>query len=335
MRVLLTGASGFVGHHVAMDLRAAGHRVACLVRKDADAARLAADGFEVVRGDVSDVRHLTTAVDGCDGVVHVAGMIAARSFHEMRDVNEGGTGRLATACGRVARPPRRFVLVSSLAAGGPSVAGRPVCEDDAPHPVSRYGWSKLLGEGAARRALPDATELTVIRPPAVFGPRDRGIFAFYQAASKGVCPRVGLARRELSMVYGPDLAVAVRLALESPRAAGRTYYVADPEVVDLHVALEWIADAVVSTSSRPARRVRRIVLPEALVRLVGLIAEETARVRGAVPEFSRDKVAEFLATGWVCDVSRARDELGWAPRAPLRAAMAETAVWYREAGWIR
>ena len=129
------------------------------------------------------------------------------------------------------------------------------------------------------------------------------------------------------MVYGPDLALAICLATESERAAGRTYHVADPEPVDLHAALEWIAEAV-------GRPVRRVTVPEALVRAVGLVAEELAWFAGAVPAFSRDKVAEFLASGWVCDSSRARDELGWTPRAPLRAAMAETAAWYRNAGWI-
>jgi nucleoside-diphosphate-sugar epimerase len=328
METLVTGASGFVGRHVAEALRDAGSSVRCLVRGEADAASLAREGFAVVRGDLSDARRLAEAVRGCGAVVHVAGMISARSFEEMRGVNEGGTGRLAAACGLAGTPPSRFVLVSSLAAAGPSSGGRAVREDDAPRPVSRYGWSKLLGERAARRALPRATSLVVLRPPAVFGPRDRGILPFFRAASRGVRPRIGLRPRSVSLVFGPDLADAVRRAVEAPQAAGRTYHVADPDARTLDETLLAIAGAV-------GMRTVEVSVPEALLRAVGVLAEETARLAGRVPEFSRDKAAEFLAPGWVCDPTRARNELGWAPRLGFAEALAATAAWYRTAGWLR
>jgi len=328
MGVLVTGASGFVGRHAAEALRDRGREVRCLVRREADAHDLRRAGFEAALGDLSDVGRLAAAMEGCEAVVHVAGAITARSFRAMREVNEAGAARIAAACGAGPARPGRFVLVSSLAAAGPSRGGVPVREDDPPRPVSRYGWSKLLGERAVRKALPPETSLTIVRPPAVFGPRDRGILAFYAAAARGIRPRVGLRRRDLSMVYGPDLAAAIATAVGSHRAAGRTYHVADPRPVSLDQALEWIAEAV-------GRSGPRITIPEAVVRAAGFVAEEVARFRGRLPEFSRDKVAEFLADGWVCDASRACDELEWAPVRPLRESMAETAAWYRREGWIQ
>jgi nucleoside-diphosphate-sugar epimerase len=327
MVVLVTGATGFVGRHVAHALARRGHEVRCLVRTTADPRPLSAAGFSVARGAMLEQPALDAAVAGVDAVVHVAGLIAARSFWEMRRVNAEGTGRLASACARAAVRPRRFVLVSSLAAAGPSPDGRPLREEDVARPISRYGLSKLLGELAARRALPADVPLTVVRPPAVYGPHDRGLLAFFQAAARGVLLRIGTTPRRVSIVHGEDLAEAIASALDSPAAAGRTYFVADPEAHCIDELLTAIARAV----GRPTREVR---LPEAFVRLAGALAEEAARWRGVTPLFSRDKAAEFLAPGWVCDPSRAQRELGWAPSRTLSEGLAETARWYRANGWL-
>jgi nucleoside-diphosphate-sugar epimerase len=298
-----------------------------LVRPGSDATALERAGHTIARGEVLDQASLDAAVRGTDAVVHVAGLIAARSFREMRRVNEEGVGRIAAACGRSPSPPRRFVLISSLAASGPSKGGRPRREDDPPRPVSRYGVTKLLGERAAARALPPSVPLTVIRPPAVYGPFDRGIHGFFDAAARGILVRVGTRTRRVSIVHGEDLAAGIRLALDADRAAGRTYFVADPEAYPIDELIARIAAAV-------GGRTRTIRVPEPLVRFAGAAAEEIARWRRETPLFSRDKVREFLAEGWVCDPSRAMDELGWRPARTLDDGLAATARWYREHGWI-
>jgi nucleoside-diphosphate-sugar epimerase len=327
MDVLLTGATGFVGRHAAGALSRRGHRVRCLVRPATDASELETAGYAIVRGEVLDQRSLDAAVEGADAVVHVAGLITARSFTEMRRVNAEGVGRLAVACVRAPSPPRRFVLVSSLAAAGPSRGGRAVREDDVPRPVSRYGVTKLLGERAAARVLPASIPLTVIRPPAVYGPFDRGIFGFFEAAASGVRLRLGTRTRRISIVHGEDLADAIARALESDAAAGRTYFVADP---DSHV----LDDVLARIAASVGRRTRTVRVPEPVVRVAGALAEEVARWRGEAPLFSRDKAAEFLAEGWVCDASRVARELAWAPARSLEEGIAETARWYRARGWI-
>jgi nucleoside-diphosphate-sugar epimerase len=327
MTVLVTGATGFVGRHVADELARSGRRVRCLARPATDAAALERAGFEVVRGEMLDQRSLDAAVRNVDAVVHVAGLISARSFTEMRRVNVEGTTRIAAAFARARSAPGRFVLISSLAAAGPSRGGRPVREDDVPRPVSRYGLTKLLGERAARRELPRSVPLTVIRPPAVYGPYDRGIHGFFDAAARGVSLRFGTTPRRVSIVHGEDLAVGVRLALDADVAAGRTYFVADPRAHTVDELLAAIGAAV-------GRRAVGVRIPDAALRVLGALAEEIARWRGERPLFSRDKVVEFLATGWVCDPGRAMRELGWSPARTLDEGLAATARWYRAHGWI-
>ena len=326
MDVLVTGATGFVGRHVADELARAGHSVRCLVRPSTDPAPLVQAGHRIVRGEVLDQPSLAAAVDGADAVVHVAGLIAARSFREMRRVNAEGVGRIAAASARARA--RRFVLISSLAAAGPSRGGRAVRESDPARPVSRYGLSKLLGERAAARVLGPAVPLTVIRPPAVYGPHDRGIHGFFDAAARGIRLRLGSRPRRVSIVHGEDLARAVVLALGSDAAAGRTYFVANAESYEIDDLIARIAAAV-------GGRTVTVRVPEPIVHAAGMLAEEVARWRGMVPVFSRDKAREFLATGWVCDASRAAADFGWRPRWPLTEGLAQTAAWYRERGWIR
>lgn len=326
MDVLVTGATGFVGRHVADELARAGHSVRCLVRASTDPGELVRAGHRIVRGEMLDQASLAAAAEGADAVVHVAGLIAARSFREMRRVNAEGVARIASESVRVRA--RRFVLVSSLAAAGPSRNGHAVRESDPERPVSRYGLSKLLGERAAVRALGQSVPLTVIRPPAVYGPHDRGIHGFFDAAARGVRLRLGTRSRRVSIVHGEDLARAIVLALTTETAAGRTYFVANGESYEIDDLIARIAAAV---GGRP----RTVRLPEPLVHAAGALAEEFARWRGVVPLFSRDKVCEFLATGWVCDPSRAALDLGWRPRWSLDEGLAQTAAWYRERGWIR
>src|SRR5262245_20355996 len=325
MEVLVTGATGFVGRHVADELARAGHSVRCLVRSSTDPSGLVQAGYRIARGEVLDQASLDEAAAGADAVVHVAGLIAARSFREMRRVNEEGVGRFAWASVRARA--RRFVLVSSLAAAGPSRDGHAVRESDPARPISRYGLSKLLGERAAARALASAVPLTVIRPPAVYGPHDRGIHGFFDAAARGIRLCIGSRPRRVSIVHGEDLARAIGLALASDAAAGRTYYVANTDSYEVDDLIARIASAV-------GGRTRPVRIPDALVRAAGALAEEVARWRGVVPLFSRDKAREFLATGWVCDPSRAAADLGWRPRHGLDDGLAQTAAWYREHGWI-
>jgi len=327
MRVLVTGASGFVGRHVADALRAAGHELRCLVRPSSAAAHLRDAGDDLHQGHLLDPSALEAAARDVEAVVHVAGLVRARTVREMVRVNAEGTARLAGACRRVAAPGARFVLVSSQAAAGPSAPGRVALEEEVPRPVSAYGRSKLAGERAAARVLGDAAPPTIVRPPAVYGPHDRDIFDFFQAAARGVSLRVGCRMRAVSLVHVEDLARGILGALESPAAAGRTYYLANRES---HAMDELMARINAAVGGRSVS----IRVPEAVLHGAAVAVDEVARFLGIVPKLSVDKARELLASGWACDSSRAARELGWEARIPLDEGLRSTAVWYRSNGWL-
>ena len=186
---LVTGGQGFIGSHLCGRLISAGHRVRVLARPSSGLTNLDGLPVEVVRGDLTGDGSLAQAVAGVDWVFHLAGALKGFSQEELLRVNRDGTKRLVEACAAHTPDLSRFVLVSSLAAAGPSASGGlPRTEDAPPAPLTWYGKSKLEAEMVVLKAgLP----FTILRPPIVFGPRDRDVFSYFQIAKAGVLPIPG------------------------------------------------------------------------------------------------------------------------------------------------
>ena len=188
MRILLTGASGFLGSHIAEQLDQQGAEVRALVRPTSDTRFL--DGLEhvtLVTGAMSDKDSLLAATEGVDGIIHAAGLVKAKEPADFYATNEQGTANLLDAAKRNAPDIARFVLGSSLTVMGPSQDGRPVSAGASPNPVTHYGRSKLAAERAAR-AEAHSLPITIIRPPMIYGPRDREILPFFKSVQLGVLP---------------------------------------------------------------------------------------------------------------------------------------------------
>jgi nucleoside-diphosphate-sugar epimerase len=320
--VALTGGTGFVGSHVADALLAAGFRVRALVRRPDDAAWLNGTSVELVKGDVRDAATLPALVEGAAAVVHVAGKTSARSEAEYMASNATGTQNVAAAA-RDHAPGAHVVLVSSQAAGGPSVGGRAVKISDAPRPVSSYGRSKLAGEAALRSS---GVPFTILRPCAVYGPRETAIRDLFVAASKGVVPVLAGGRPRVQMVYGPDAAAAVAGALaRGPR--GETFFVAHPEVLDYATIAQTLAEL-------PFRRPFRLPIPAIGIRVAGHVAGALSAFGKGAPVFNSEKAEEMLQDAWICEVGEAQPALGQPFRTDFRAGARLTWNWYLSNGWI-
>jgi nucleoside-diphosphate-sugar epimerase len=328
MTVLLTGGSGFLGSHIAEQLSRAGRPVRALVRATSDTRFLSAlPGVELVDASLSDRDAIVRAAAGVTAIVHCAGLVKARTEEEFHRVNVGGTESLLAAAAAAGAGLRRFVQVSSLTVAGPSdAAGTPVTVDTPPRPLTAYARSKRAAERAVldrRQELP----VTVIRPPAIYGPRDREILAFFKAVNARLLPYLGSTANRLSIIHGADAAAACIAAIDADVPSGSVYFIDDGTVHTMAELIAAIEDAL------GKRAWLRFPLPERLVRAVALGSELYGKLTDQAQMLTRDKCNELFHQ-WVCDGTPARRELGWEPRIEIREGVRTTAAWYREAGWL-
>lgn len=330
MRSLVTGATGFIGSHVAEILRDRGHSVRLLVRDEKRLFPELREGFEIVRGDVTQTPDdLQKAVQGCDYVFHVAGLLKGRTQHDFIRVNATGTKNLCQAIVQGQADVMRMVLVSSLAAIGPCEDSRDiVVEDRTPHPVTFYGRSKLLGEKFARE-FQNKFPLTIIRPPAVYGPRDTGILEFFKFMAKGYSLQFGEQEKVFSMIHGRDLARGIVESAMHDATVGEAFFLADAEPYPMGWTM-----ALLRETLKPSKN--KVLSPPIW------LAKMFARTNDIIQFITRrpmlpnsDKMRELLPPYWVCSADKAKQVFGFESKIPIREGLAETADWYIKNGWIK
>jgi nucleoside-diphosphate-sugar epimerase len=317
--VLVTGATGFLGGLLVRRLVAAGvpaERLRCLVRDPVRAAAAGLPAASLCRGDLADPGGggLRTAVDGAGLVLHLAGTLKGHRAADYDLVNVDGTARLLAAIAAAARPGAHVVLVSSLAAAGPSVDGATsALPPDRARPVSWYGDSKRRGE---LLVVGSAQPWTILRPPVVYGPGDAATRLLFRQACAPVCA-APIRPQPLSVMHAEDVVAAV-LAAAQRRPVAAVLPLDGPERTDTHAFLRAIAAAC-------GRRARLLPVPLAVAGAAAWASDCWGRFWGTSSYFNRDKVRELRAAGWVADGGAARAALDWAAAVSLSAGLAEVA----------
>ncbi|RME62464.1 MAG: NAD-dependent epimerase/dehydratase family protein, partial [Nitrospirae bacterium] len=256
-----------------------------------------------------------------DIIFHVAGLTKASKDEDFFIVNTEGTKNILKAAIKNCKNLKRFVLISSLSACGPSFDGKPVTEETAPHPVSAYGKSKLMAEEIVLKEK-DKVPVTIVRPPAVYGPRDRDFFFFFKLINMGIYPYWG--KSYYSIVYVDDLVEGIILAGEKPEARGQTYFFTDNETYSNDEIASVIAEAL---EKNPVK----LPVPRPILSGLALVG---GKILSNPSIFNRDKAREIRYNNWTCLCSKAQKELGYEPKVKLREGMKWTADWYKLNRWL-
>jgi len=323
--IALTGATGFLGSHIADALMAAGHAVRVAVRPTSNRRWLEGKDLEVQVVDLLDDLDCERFLSGTNSLVHCAGVVSAPNEITYRRGNVETTAHLLTAARKVwgDRSSTTFLLVSSLAAHGPAGLLKPAVEANDCAPISAYGRSKLAAEELVRQTA-GAFRRVVLRPPSLYGPRDREFLPLLRAAARGWTVRPGPFLSGLSLVDGRDAATAVVSLLDTPPARG-TFFISDAQV-----GYNW--DQIqAALAGAVGRRVRRLNLPAMALRL----AVGAARLSGASPLLlNPDRLRDLTAPGWVCDGRLLTRATGFQTTRTAESGFRETLNFYRKHQWL-
>ena len=321
--IALTGGTGFVGSHLVETLCAAGLRPRVLVR-DPDRPRwISAADVEWVAGDLDDHDALDRLVQDSGTVLHLAGVVRAGRAADFDRGNRLGTENLVGAVGR--RAARACVVhVSSLAAAGPSSDPRGRSPDDAPAPISAYGRSKLGAERAVA-GLAGRNRWCVLRPPAIYGPRDTDVLEFFKMASRGVA-LVPAGERWLTVAYVADVVRAV-IAAAATATDGATYHLGEPAPR----RFDELFDDLARTGDV---RVRMVRVPGGVIAAAGAVGSVLQRLGLQRIALTRDKATELVARHWSSDTAGSLAALGLGVGVSFADGAAATWEWYRTRGWL-
>ena len=331
MKILITGASGFIGSFIVEEALKQGFETWAAIRKSSSKEYLQDERIHFIELNLSSKAQLIEQLrpHQFDYVVHAAGVTKCLNKADFRRINTEGTKNLVDALLHLQMPLKRFVFLSSLSVFGAIKEQLPydeIREDDTPKPNTEYGRSKLEAEKYID-SIGSRLPYTILRPTGVYGPREKDYFMMAKSIKQHIDFAVGYQRQDITFVYVTDVVQAVFLALEKGET-GRKYFLSDGQVYQSTT----FSDLIHEELGRPWWL--RITAPVWVLRVVTFFGEYIGHMTGKVTALNNDKYNILRQRNWRCDIEPARRELGFEPKVQLKEGVKTTIQWYKDHKWL-
>ena len=323
---VVTGANGFVGSHLVDYLLSKNFEVRCIVRKSSNLSWLENKNVTIFDCGLFDKERLRQAFKDANYIFHVAGVVKARNEMGYYHGNVEATRVLLEVAAERKESIRKFLIVSSQTVSGPSLKGKPVNEESECKPLTTYARSKLKQEQVTL-GYKDIFPVTICRAPAIYGERDTEIFIYFQVFSRGLTTMIGFDKKELSLLHVADLVEGLYLAAVSEKSNGEIYFISSEKFYT------W--DEVGSITSQALnKKAVRIRLPHFIVFIVAAFAQFFAMFSSKPATLNIEKAKDLTQRFWICDTSKAVQELGYRQKISIEEGIKRTCDWYKQMKWI-
>lgn len=335
MKAFVTGSTGFIGSQVVDYLLERGYEVVCSVRKTSNLRWLKDKPVELAYASLNDFDALKKALsdrgksgDPIDYIFHIAGLTAAKDDATFMKVNRDGAANLLRAIDESGLELKRYLHISSLTVSGPAASlDRPITEDMPYNPISGYGRSKKAGEDIVHKYM-DKFPVTIIRPHAVYGPRDEDIYGMFKCVKYGLGPTIGFSSKYVSLIHSFDLARGIIEAAESPATVGETYNLASEHPYSWDEIMPAMHHAVGS------KIYVHLPIPHSLVLSIAWLSGTVSKALGHPSIFNYEKGQDFIQKFWIASIEKAKRDFGFSQKISLEDGMKLTADWYKQNKWL-
>jgi len=323
---VVTGGNGFVGSHLVDLLLEENFIVKCIVRESSNLKWLNGKNVEIFKSGLYGKENLKKILFNTNFLFHVAGVVKSKNEEGYYKGNVEPTENLLSVLSEVNPGIEKVVIVSSQTACGPSLDGKPCNEKTTPHPITTYGRSKLEEENVAKNYM-NKLNITITRAPAVYGQRDTEIYLVFRTYKNGLMTLVGFNKKLVSIIHVKDLVKGIYLAGISENSAGETYFISSEHYYD------WIT---ISNAIKKAMGKKALILriPHFLIYTVAAVAQFFAIFSSKAATFNLEKARDFVQQYWICDISKAKKDLGFTQEISLEDGMKQTIDWYKSQKWL-